>query len=423
MPLSNLASGIADNVGLDGSIFSRGDVIRKRFISVQQNPKSSGNGLTDYDDPTYLGFQLTFIILSPLFNGATNKNVKASPENDSLEGAESAIGYLTAIGETNRANYLKAFIQGIRQINEERPYYWQGVEGISDAWKNSSKMGDDPYVGTTSEDGITISCLEAVDLKLTALFTLYRMAVYDSKYRRYVLPQNLLYFDVDVKIAEIRNFKKTINHLAVVSGGRAGSNDNVSIIGDNTSFVNFKFKDCQWRAEECGKVFEIVGNGDAAVAATSIKWSYGNVLLDGEFSGYDSAILESRNQTVENSDKLLDFVKETAQQMGEQIAEQALSAAANAAKKAVLSRAQSLLFGNVNGAQNAISNALQNPGGAIVGAVTGSGGNGSGGNTDIRLNTTVFDETLQKSNSLPTDNVFNGKPSGPASLNPTNVHE
>jgi len=445
MPLTNLGAGAADKLGsipgvnIPGSIFGGTNVIRKKFINVNKNPKSSGNGVTDFDDPTYLGFTLTFNILSPLFNGATNGNANAGPssgvENNTVEGSESAIGYLKSIGETNRANYLMAFIQGMREINNSRPYYWQAIEGMSEAWKKISAFGPDPFVGSAESDGITISCLEAVDLKLTALFTLYRLAVYDSKYRRYVVPQNLLYFDVDVKIGEIRQFKKTINYIAAMSGGKSHGNNTADVVGDNASFVTFKFKDCQWLAEESGKVFESVGNGEGTVASTSIKWSFCNVWIDGEFAGYDSALLETRNQTTEDGKfDLTNFAKETASQIGEQLA----TAAATAAQRAVTSAAQKLLFGSVHGgAQSQIEGILSNPGGAAVGGITNAvSGNGGGGTIGIRLNENILGEPGPINKSLPTDKVFsesqpgpqlnptkvfNGSPSGPP-LNSTNVH-
>jgi len=133
MPLTNLAAGPIDSLGsvpganVAGSFLQSGDQIRKKFITVNKNPVSSGNGITGYDDPTYLGFTLTFDITSPLFNGATKGAAGATPAsgsgNNTVE-SQSAIGYLKAIGENNRANYLQAFVQGIREINNTRPYYW-----------------------------------------------------------------------------------------------------------------------------------------------------------------------------------------------------------------------------------------------------------------------------------------------------------
>ena len=456
MPLTNLAAGPIDSLGsvpganVVGSFLQSGDQIRKKFITVNKNPVSSGNGITGYDDPTYLGFTLTFDITSPLFNGATKGAAGATAasgsENDTVE-SQSAIGYLKAIGESNRANYLQAFVQGIREINNTRPYYWQSITGLSEAWQATSSMGPDPYVGSKEGEGISIDCLEAIDLKLTALFSLYRLAVYDSRYRRFVLPKNLMYFDVDVQVAEIRNFKQTVNYLSLLSGGKAGEAENAAVIKNNSSFVKFRFTDCIWAAEESAKAFETVSNAGGEVVSTSIKWSYSNVMLDAEFAGYDQSILSTRQQNGDGG-QFRQFAKDQATQAAQQV----LQSAASAAERAVLTQVNSLIFGNVHGGvQNTITNVLQNPGGALVNATIGGVGaaiqqNGSQAVTaPIQLADNIMPAPAQAKSSLPTEKiqpaanqptnfdgaqpkpfpptkVFGPGPSGPPPLEPNNVH-
>ena len=137
-------------------------------------------------------------------------------ENANYPSTPSAVAYLSKIGESNRAEYLKAFIQGLQEINTTRPYYFQTIDGLIEAWNKSTKFEIDPYTGTTGEEGITIGCLEALDLKLTALFSLYKMAVYDVRYKRFVVPKNLLRFDVYVYVQEIRKFKTVRNWLSAL---------------------------------------------------------------------------------------------------------------------------------------------------------------------------------------------------------------
>ena len=235
MPLTDLAGSFGDNLGQIPGVNAVGpkpnvpsdwQTIRKRFINVNKKASTSGNGLTDIDDPTYLGFTLVFDITSPLFNGATQNTSDLSVSGNSVA-QQSAIGYLIKVGENARADYLRAFIQGIQDINTRRPYYWQTVAGVDEAWKSLTAMGPDPYVGSKEGEGITIACLEAIDLKITALFTLYKMAVYDSAYKRFVVPQNLRYFDVDLKVGEIRQFKRTLNLLGLIDRGNLLQNQTI----------------------------------------------------------------------------------------------------------------------------------------------------------------------------------------------------
>ena len=461
MPLTDLAGSFGDNLGQIPGVNAVGpkpnvpsdwQTIRKRFINVNKKASTSGNGLTDIDDPTYLGFTLVFDITSPLFNGATQNTSDLSVSGNSVA-QQSAIGYLIKVGENARADYLRAFIQGIQDINTRRPYYWQTVTGVDEAWKSLTAMGPDPYVGSKEGEGITIACLEAIDLKITALFTLYKMAVYDSAYKRFVVPQNLRYFDVDLKVGEIRQFKRTLSLLGLIDRGNLlQNNDNTAdVVGSNASFVTFRFTDCLWIPEECGKAFDSVSNVGGEVVSTSVKWTYSNVIIDAQFAGYDKTLLDSRQQissSLNFAAQALQFAKEQAAQ----VAQQALLAAKNAAQRAVLSLAQGLLFGNVHGGfQNSIANILQNPGGSLVNATTGAIGaaiqqNGSRADSaPIALSDNIMPEPPPLARSLPTDRIqpagrqptnrdgsevkqlsptraFDASPSGPPPLQPTKVH-
>ena len=52
-----------------------------------------------------------------------------------------------------------------------------------------------------------IKTLESIDFKITGLMQLYNKAMYDLKYRRQVIPENLMQFDLYIYVTELRNFK------------------------------------------------------------------------------------------------------------------------------------------------------------------------------------------------------------------------
>jgi hypothetical protein len=280
----------------------------KRFVNVPSAVSGGTNGVTSLDDPTYLGFSLLFVSNSPLFNGceggateaptlsdnnSPEDNIQSAQSSPSTKSGESAVGYLEQIGENKRAQYLRAFVQGIQEINRTRPYYFQGISGLTEAWSKSTDLSSDPYIGTTADEGITIGCLEAIDLKLSALFSLYKLAVFDTKYRRYVLPKNLCYFDVIVYVHEIRKFK-TARDIE--------SNNNelttLDFVNQNTSQIAFKFGNCMWDAKVCGKVFDTVSNSATTIASTDIKFSYSTLWFDSQFSGYNSSLNEGKDQMI-----------------------------------------------------------------------------------------------------------------------------
>lgn len=169
------------------------------------------NKFVDYQDPTYIGFYVRFYGTGP--DGLGQR--PAGPENvvglDEWPGGlflhedhpNSAVRYLKNIGEYTRAQMLREFISGIKQVSEEMPWYFTKVTGLEEVWKINPM---DSYRG--KEKKVTFDTLESIDLKITYLLDLYRKAVFDSVYMRYMLPENLRYFDMDIVVTEIRNFHR-----------------------------------------------------------------------------------------------------------------------------------------------------------------------------------------------------------------------
>jgi hypothetical protein len=461
---TQLAGPFGPLLGLQQQGFPSSYPIVKRFVQPSTQLRAA-NGVTDLDDPTYLGFSLQFDITSPLFNGATIGSVDDTNYNIN----PSACAYLTKIGEITRASYLKAFIQGLMKINSERPYYWQTVEGLSEAWTKNTDFSLDPFVGTADEEGITIGCLEAIDLKLTALFTLYRMAVYDSKYRRQIVPNNLLRFDVTLNVQEIRKFKTVRNWLIALnlSENKPSTKD---FINENTSQVSFLFTQCMWDSKASGIVLDNVNNTEMSAAKTDIKFTYANVSEASQFSGFDGKLVgNAKVVDPANKPSFEDKIKSFAK---DQLANQA-AGAVNNISRTVSSFLQGLTLGNVYGGRNELFAAINNPqslinaaiGAAVQGTTSGQPGNfafklagnlfppegsnrlGGGGG----LNISAFDPAPPPMNSLPqagrilppanqptnfdgvtptisngmilpgNENIYGSAPSGPPPLTSTNI--
>lgn len=438
----------------------RGNDVVKRFVSPVSSVSGGGNGVTSLDDPTFLGFSLRFDISSPLFNGATNgappKPPSESPVFDALveaaanrglappiqepslvgevsnpiQSGESAVGYLNQVGDSTRASHLMSFIQGLREVNEYRPYYWQTISGLTEAWIKSLNMKD-PFQGAAEGEGIIIGCLEAVDLKISALFNLYKAAVYDVEYRRMVLPINLMYFRVYIDVFEVRRFKVVENWLQKLNSNTP-TNEVDRFLNDNTSKITFVFDDCTWVPEECGKLFENVTNaGGNEKAVTSMKWSYGSISMNADFSGIDQELNDkSKNQ---NEGNLGTAVKNATKQQ----AQKAAGAAADRAARSIGAVARGAVLGNVFGLRNQVFAALQNPGALSAAAAGAFQSVSSSGPIGPSLGDNPLGTVLQPGNSLPSDNLFLGLtnpqlnlsssnvfgtgPSGPPPLNSNNV--
>jgi hypothetical protein len=463
MPLTDLAnpptSTGTSGSSLGGSSFPSAYDFAKRFVNAKSVNGSGSNGVTALDDPTYLGFSLMFDITSPLFNGATLGNTgivegeqSPAPNGDGgvnvagLGGTDvtqptsssaypstpSAIGYLDKIGEANRVEYLKAFIQGLQEVVKTRPYYFQTIGGLLEAWNKSIDFSEDPFTGSTGTDGVTIGCLEAIDLKITALFNLYRMAVYDVRFKRFILPKNLMRFNVYVNVHEIRKFKTVIKTVGASNKNDAGPKT-ADHVNENTSQIRFKFSECIWDVSASGKVFDGVTNVGGAIATTEMKWGYSVLEMISQYSGFDSALTEDKQQNSSTpgiTNKTKSFAKDKLDGIKSAITDIGDSALANLkaapgrvvdlAKQRISSLIDGAVLGNVFGLRNQVIGTLQNPQGLINAALgaavqAGSLGATAPGNIKSKLGDSIFDPSTNTLGRLNSINAF-GAP-GPSQDN------
>lgn len=172
---------------------------RNDYANVQPNK------YLDFQDPTYLGFYVRFLGLNEAPFDGLDLDYEKWPGGlfYNEKHKDSAIGYLVKIGEYGRAQMLREFVLGIKELSVHLPWYFTKVSGLDAIWKINpaeSFRGKDKV--------ITFDMEESIDLKITYLLDLYRKAVYDSVYMRYMLPENLRYFEMEIVITEIRSMQR-----------------------------------------------------------------------------------------------------------------------------------------------------------------------------------------------------------------------
>ena len=450
MPITDLANTqipdeLADLAANFNKSFPNSYDFAKTFVQTPVSAAGGGNGVTSLDDPTYLGFNIRFDIMSPLFTGALegSPSVPAGDDPTQLDGGgahelgshpsgESAVGYLDKVGETTRATYLKAFCQGLREIQTKRPYYFQTIEGLQEAFNKTVSMT--PYGGSADGEGITVGLLEAIDLKMSALFNLYKAAVYDVKYRRCVLPINLMYFTCYVDVVEVRRFKSVRNFINALNPLSPEPELN-KFVNENFSKITLKFEECVWDASASGQVFANVSNvqGAGTMATSSMKWSYGKVEIESQFAGYDSALKDSANLKPKTFGDL-------AKAAGQKFLDKQIAGVENLVQRKALSFVQGLKLGNVYGFLNTAINTLNNPQGLLSTLQGAAAQEATTPGIDLdNINTNAFageippDEPgLSVSNILPepparrpsgAGNAFGPGPSGPPPLESSNIFE
>ena len=193
-----------------------------------------------FDEPTYLTFRIEFDFSKPKDTVTSLGKVSYSTRHDYMpepllnipeepgiydndnttlgqwradgltaDGYSTANGYSTftylrsILGEVYRAQVLWTFVNGLKDIANNYPYYFQSIEGLGDLMKVNPQNG----IRIKDDEGIIkIKCLEGLDLKITQLMQLYRKAAWDDVYQRWILPDMMRFFSMKIYISEIRLF-------------------------------------------------------------------------------------------------------------------------------------------------------------------------------------------------------------------------
>lgn len=284
--------------------YDRMNAIQDRAVGAfkKTNLFYTENNLLKFQDPLYIGFKLFFLFDQPesgLLSTVAHPNT--------------ALNYLEKRGYTERAAYLKSFINLLKGINSECPWFWQSIEGLDEAWKHG--FNEDTFLTKVAKDKkITINTLdESIDFRITALMDLYRKACFDWPNRREVVPRNLRYFSVAIYCYEARSINKDtaldiggalksgisngFTQGNLLSGLTREFENMQKLLGDNddeydpnTAGVNtinykisrlmFDFNFCEWLPDESGVIVNAVSHKEMANKAQKIVFSYGNVAED-----------------------------------------------------------------------------------------------------------------------------------------------
>ena len=146
-----------------------------------------------YQDPTYLSFALLFdfydIESSPLLAGGAEAFLKDLASRD--DGSFYA----------ERLFDLEAFIETLKQINQELPWFWQSLKGLE---KLQQYNPLNAYIGG-DDSKLEIETLESLNLTISGLMHLYRRAIFDERKWSYIIPANLRKFRMWVYVTEVRS--------------------------------------------------------------------------------------------------------------------------------------------------------------------------------------------------------------------------
>ena len=168
---------------------------------------------------------------------------------------------------------LNMFINGFETLCINYPYYLQSIEGLQDVYKKYFNTSADPFLGG-NDTKIKISCLESIDLRMSALFDAYFRAIWDRRYRRMMIPRNLQKFNCAVIVHDMRRL------LAISNSDYKTKIENWESVEQNTSMIIFRFKNCIFDVDAIGDTLSGVSNADKTEAKFSFQFTYGNVEID-----------------------------------------------------------------------------------------------------------------------------------------------
>jgi hypothetical protein len=100
---------------------------------------------------------------------------------------------------------LVDFIEKWNTLQNNYQYYFQNISGIDSLLKIDPKRG----IRVPKDGKVTLRMLEGLDLKITHLLNLYRKIAWDDVYQRWILPDMMRYFMMDIYITEFRIFHQS----------------------------------------------------------------------------------------------------------------------------------------------------------------------------------------------------------------------
>lgn len=161
-----------------------------------------------WDEPTYLTFSVFFRLenVDAIYTGydrfpmpLLNPYIE---DNYNIRSQYSTINFLRDTNEFVRAELLNRFIEGLNNLQSYYQWYFQGISGIQNI------LAVDPMRGqrVASDGKITMTMLEGLDQKMFNLLNLYKKIAWDDTWQRWVLPDMMRYFSMDIYVTEFRSF-------------------------------------------------------------------------------------------------------------------------------------------------------------------------------------------------------------------------
>lgn len=245
------------------------------------------SNLTAKEDPVMFGFDIVIRAEeSPLFSHTLSDSVQNFFQSDSVAGNTEMLSRFPVW-----QNFKQHFFQFFRDTlenrtytesaNEDNPsnsrfyYYLKKVSGLDLLVENNN--GDTIKSFTDySKDKITLEFSEDVTLRIGRMAQLYKTLYWSRLSGKTMIPENLLRFDCDIIVSEVRNFarvKKIINQTS--DGNQSINSTDLQILRDNVNRYVYTLYECQLFFDKMPHPAEInLGEAPVDYTGYSIGFNY-----------------------------------------------------------------------------------------------------------------------------------------------------
>lgn len=185
----------------------------------------------DNEDPTMLGYDLEIdVIDSPLFNGAVEDFIAT------LSKDEEVASRLDIIRDF-KEQFFKFFNTNSNQVNP-KVYYFKEIKGLDRLVEANTSADTKKSFVNYGEDFITINLNEDVTQNMGYLSALYKSLSWSRINGKQVIPANLLRFNLNITITEIRKYKRFFS--------AANNPKELQTYADKISKYKYSLYECQF---------------------------------------------------------------------------------------------------------------------------------------------------------------------------------
>lgn len=235
------------------------------------------------EDPVMFGFDIIIRTEeSPLFSNTIQESVKNFFESDFISNNLELMSR-KEIWEEFKIHFFQFFRDTLNNnsanpdnvTNSRFYYYLKKVSGLDNLIEANSGDNVKQFVDY-GKDKITLTFMEDVTLRVGKMAHLYKNLYWSRINGKTLIPENLLRFDCDIIISEIRNFarvKKIIENYE--TSGNITSND-LLVLRDNMNRYVYTLYECQLFFDKMAHPDEIDigGNAPEVYADYSISFIY-----------------------------------------------------------------------------------------------------------------------------------------------------